>query len=75
MVAKALRDILQRVETWPEQAQEEAILSLLSIEQELADPYVLTDEDRVAIERALDDMRHRRFASDEQVSTAFRRRG
>jgi hypothetical protein len=73
MAAKTLRDILQRFETWPEQAQEEAIQSLLSIEQELADPYVLSEEDRAAIERALDDMRHGRFASDEQVSAAFRR--
>jgi hypothetical protein len=34
---------------------------------------VLSEEDRAAIERALDDMRHGRFASDEQVSAAFRR--
>jgi predicted transcriptional regulator len=75
MVAKALKEILERAETWPEQAQEEAVNSLLAIEQELADPYVLNDEDRAAIQRGLDDMRHGRFASDEQVSAAFRRRG
>ena len=74
MVAKALKEILERVERWPEQAQEAAIHSLLAIEQELADPYVLTDEDRAAVERALDDVRHGRFASDDQVSAAFRRR-
>jgi predicted transcriptional regulator len=75
MTAKALREILERAETWPEKAQEEAVNSLLAIEQELADPYVLTDEDRAAIERGLDDMRHGRFATDEQVSAVFRRRG
>ena len=75
MSAKALREILERAETWPEKAQEEAVNSLLAIEQELADPYVLTDEDRAAIERGLDDMRHGRFATDEQVSAVFRRRG
>ena len=38
-------------------------------------PCVLTDEDRAAIERGLDDMRQGRFASDEEVSAVFRRRG
>jgi hypothetical protein len=75
MTAKALREILERAEAWPEEAQEEAVNFLLAIEQELADPYVLTDEDRAAIERGLDDMRHGRFATDEQVSAVFRRRG
>jgi predicted transcriptional regulator len=75
MTAKALREILERAEAWPEEAQEEAVNFLLAIEQELGDPYVLTDEDRAAIERGLDDMRHGRFATDEQVSAVFRRRG
>ena len=62
-------------ETGPEQAQEEAISLLLSIEEELANPYVLSEEDRAAIERGLEDLRHRRFATDEQLSAVFRRRG
>jgi predicted transcriptional regulator len=75
MTAKDLREILERVEAWPEEAQEEALSFLLALERELADPYVLTEEDRAAIERGLDDMRHGRFASDEEVSAVFRRRG
>jgi len=75
MSAKALREILERAAGWPEETQEEAMNFLLALEQELADPYVLTDEDRAAIERGLDDMRHGRFASDEEVSAVFRRRG
>jgi len=66
---------LERAETWPEEAQEEAVNFLLALEQDLADPYVLTEEDRAAIERGLDDMRHGRFASDEEVSAVFPRRG
>ena len=75
MTPKALREILERAETWPEEAQEEAVNFLLALDQELADPYVLTEEDRAAIERGLDDMRHGRFASDEEVSAVFPRRG
>jgi len=59
----------------PEETQEEAVSFLLALERELADPYVLTDEDRAAIERGLDDMRHGRFSSDEEVAAVFRRRG
>ena len=44
-MTKALREILQRVESWPERAQDEAVNFLLAIEQELSDPYVLSDED------------------------------
>ena len=73
-MTKALREILQRVESWPERAQDEAVNFLLDIEQELSDPYVLSDEDRAAIERGLDDMRHGRFASDEEIAAVFRRR-
>ena len=75
MLAKALKEILERAETWPKEVQQEALNSLLAIEHELTDPYVLTDEDRAAIERGLDDMKEGRFATDEQVSAAFRRRG
>jgi len=68
-----LKDIIERVETWPKEAQEDAVESLLAIEQELVEPYELTDEDRAAIERSLDDLRHGRLASDEQVAAVFNR--
>ena len=74
MAAETLREILQQMETWPKDVQQRALEVLLSIEQELVDPYVLTEEDQNAIERGLDDMRHGRFASDEQVAAIFRRR-
>ena len=74
MAAETLREILQQMETWPKDVQQRALKVLLSIEQELVDPYVLTEEDQNAIERGLDDMRHGRFASDEQVAAIFRRR-
>jgi len=68
-----LKDILERVETWPETAQEEAVQSLLAIEREMSEPYQLTDQDRAAIDRSLDDMHHGRFATDEQIAAVFNR--
>jgi hypothetical protein len=68
-----LKDIIQRVDTWPEEAQEQAAEFLLALEQEYAEPYELSEEDRGAIDRSLEDMRQGRFASDEQVAALFAR--
>jgi len=35
MKTKVLKDLIERLETWPKKAQDEAVDSLLSIEQEL----------------------------------------
>jgi hypothetical protein len=68
-----LKDLLERVETWPEAVQEEAVQSLLAIEQEIVEPYELSDADRAAIDRSVDDMRQGRFATDEEVAAVFNR--
>ena len=68
-----LREIIGRVDTWSEEAQEEALQLLLALEQEYAEPYELTDEDRRAIDRRLEDMQQRRFASNDQVAAIFDR--
>jgi hypothetical protein len=68
-----LKDLMGRIESWPEQAQEEAAELLLALEREYAEPYELSPEDRAAIDRSLEDMREGRFATDEQVSKVFGR--
>jgi predicted transcriptional regulator len=68
-----LKDLLERVETWPEAVQEEAVQSLLAIEQEIVEPYELSDADRAAIDRSLNDMREGNFATDEEVAAVFNR--
>jgi hypothetical protein len=68
-----LKDLIGRIEAWPEEAQGEAAELLLAFEQEYAEPYELSPEDRAAIDRSLQDMREGRFASDERVATVFGR--
>lgn len=68
-----LKDILDRVESWPEWAQEEAVELLLALEQEHAEPYQLTDEDKAAIDRSLEDARQGRFASNADAEAIFNR--
>ena len=68
-----LKELLERAKTWPEAKQEEAVQSLLAIEQEIAEPYELSNEDRAAIDRSLEEMRQGRFATDERVAAVFNR--
>jgi predicted transcriptional regulator len=72
-MSKKLKEIIERAETWPEEAQEEAIATLQAIEAEFAQPYELTEDDRKAIDRGLEDVRRGRIASDEEVSRLFAR--
>jgi predicted transcriptional regulator len=72
-MAKKLREIVERAETWPEEAQEEAIAALQAIEAEFSEPYELTDDDRKAIDHGLEDVRQGRIASDDEVNRLFAR--
>ena len=68
-----LKELIERVETWPAETQEEAIEILLSIEQAGLADYELTDEDRAALARSAEALREGRFAPDERVSEYFER--
>lgn len=68
-----LKDIIGRLDTWPEQAQEEAAQLLLALEHEYTEPYELTDDDRRAIDRSLQDMRQGKFATEDQIAAVFNR--
>jgi hypothetical protein len=73
MVTKALKNILDRIETWPDTAQDEAAATLQAIEEEFVAPYTLNDADRAALERSAEDVRQGRFAADEAVQKIFGR--
>ena len=69
-----LKELLERVETWPEDAQADAAASLKAIEDALAaEDYELTEEDLRAIDEGLEDARAGRFASDEEIKALFDR--
>jgi predicted transcriptional regulator len=68
-----LKDIIDRVEAWPAEAQEELAQIALEIEAQLKEDQPLSPEDLEAIDRGLDDLRHGRLATDEQVTAVFNR--
>ena len=65
--------VLGRVLTWPAGAQEEAIALLRAIEHEWVDSLELSEHDREALARSADDVRHGRFADDDDVRKVFGR--
>jgi hypothetical protein len=68
-----VKAVLGRVLTWPAPAQEEAVASLRAIEDEWVGSSELSSDDREALERSADDVRHARFAEDEKVRVVFGR--
>ena len=73
VMSKKLKEMIERAETWPVEAQEEAVATLQAIEAEFAVPYELTEDDRKAIDCGLEDVRCGRIADDQEVSRLFAR--
>jgi hypothetical protein len=73
MTKHGLDILLERVSTWPEEAQDEFVKSVTDIESKHLGVYRLSDEERDAVRRGLADMREGRLASDAEVAAVFNR--
>jgi predicted transcriptional regulator len=73
MTRQGLEILLDRVATWPDEAQEEFVRTIASIENKHLGPYRLSDAERDAVRRGLVEMREGRIASDEAVAAVFNR--
>jgi predicted transcriptional regulator len=73
MTKQGLEILLERVSTWPEEAQDEFVKSVTDIESKHLGVYRLSDEERDAVRRGLADMREGRLASDAEVAAVFNR--
>jgi predicted transcriptional regulator len=73
MTRQGLEILLERVSTWPEEAQEEFVKSVADIESKHLGVYRLRDEERDAVRRGLADMRAGRLASEAEVAAVFNR--
>jgi hypothetical protein len=65
--------ILDRIADWPEDAQQEVMQSIVDIEKKHFGVYRLSEDERAAVLRGLEEMRERKFATDEQVEAVFNR--
>ncbi|MGJ5138392.1 hypothetical protein ACQR1V_10415 [Bradyrhizobium oligotrophicum] len=73
MTREALEMLLERVAAWPDQAQAEFVRSLEDIETRHLGPYRLSDNERKAVQRGLQEMRERKLADDAAVAAMFNR--
>ena len=74
MTAKSLKEAMQRVETWPEEAQEKLAEIALEIDASLkGGKYRATREELAGIDRGLKAAREGRFATDQEVAKKRRR--
>jgi hypothetical protein len=73
MTRQGLEILLERVSSWPEEAQDEFVRSVTDIENRHLGVYRLSDEERNAVRRGLAEMRERKLASDDAVAAVFNR--
>lgn len=72
MTVKALKEAMQRVESWPQEAQEELAEIALEIEARLkGGRYHATPDELAGIDRGLKAAREECFATDAEVEAVF----
>jgi predicted transcriptional regulator len=67
------KKLLDEVETWPLEDQEELAEYAREIRGRRTGTYQLSEDERAGIDRGLADMRAGRFATDEQIAAIFQR--
>ena len=72
---RTLENIIDRLPTWPKDAQEQAVKSLLAIEAERVGRYTLSAAEAEAVAEGREQARRGEFVSDEQVAAFFERHG
>jgi hypothetical protein len=73
MTKQSLEILLERVATWPEDAQEELVQTIAEIEKKHLGIYKLSEAERAAVRRGLREMREGKIASEEEVAAVFAR--
>lgn len=71
MTAKTLKQVLERIETWPEEDQEELAEVARDIEARRTGTYHATPEELAAIDEALGQVARGELASVEEIEAAF----
>ena len=70
---KRLETLLERVSALPEEVQDELIDHIAIIEAKHSGVHELSDDERAAVQRGLEEMRQGKFATDEEVEAVFSR--
>jgi hypothetical protein len=77
MTKDRVKEILERVLTWPPERQEDAVRVLKAMEQQDASAYRLTDEQVEVVGKRQRDFRegNTRYATDEEMAALWKKCG
>jgi hypothetical protein len=77
MATKILKEVIERVQSWPEQRQEDAAQVLIEMERQDASGYRLTDAQAQEVARIQLNIREGRgsFATDEEMAALWKQCG
>ncbi|MEJ2374610.1 MAG: hypothetical protein P8Y53_06980 [Pseudolabrys sp.] len=75
MTKEQIKEILDRVLSWPPERQQDAAEMLMVIEAQEGELYHPSDEEWAAIQEGLDQARRGEFASDEEMEALWKRFG
>jgi hypothetical protein len=77
MTEEQVKEVLDRVLTWPRRRQEDAARVLTEMESQDASPYDLSDEQVAEVERRRDDFKEgkERYATDEEMAGLWKKCG
>jgi predicted transcriptional regulator len=74
-MTKKLKELVEQVQTWPEADQEELAEYARDIQARRAGVYVMTDEERAAVNEGLEQARRGEFVPDEEMTAFWKRQG
>jgi len=75
MAARVLKEVMQKIESWPEEAQEELAAIAQEMDESLRGGIYQASQDELAgIDRGLKAAREGRFAKDADVEAALSKR-
>jgi hypothetical protein len=73
MGKEEIRALIERTSMWSPEAQAELVQSIIDIENKYRGVYRLDADERAALERSAEDIRHGRFATEDEVRELFDR--
>jgi hypothetical protein len=75
MTREQVKEVIERVLTWPRERQEDAAQMLLALEAREGELYHPDDDEWAAIEEGVAQARRREAVSAEEIATLFKPRG
>jgi len=75
MTKEQINAVLERVRSWPEQDQEELAELAREIEARRSGLYVMSDEERAAVQEGLEQARRGEFVSDDEMDAFWKKYG